>query len=535
MNAATFMSESLSKTHETHVNKKLLRTASRLLSLLLMGVGLVVLLGWHTKNTALVQVHPSFVPMQYNTALCFFVMGWSAFLMSKGYLKCSSVGFFVSMTIGLVTLMQYVFGVNYGLDELWMDHFVEVKTSHPGRMAPNTALCFACSGLLGLMLSSFKHKPNAICSLLCSLVFALGFLAFGGYVYGIEVAYGWGNLTRMALHTSLCFMVLSSSLYLLALQHLKTYTYSWFTIPISTVTFIFFILLWEYIDIFRVQYEFEDQDDRLRLVQNLVLVIGVVFSVLSGAIVYFYFRSFQKNQELQVVLDKLERSYRHLEDFSHTISHDIKEPLRSISYYSTILKEELGEGMTEDTQEFLDSIHRICDRTSDMIEDLLSISLSDYLSGPMEKFKLGDLIEDLKESIALFIKEHRAQVIVDHPEAWVYAHRSAMQEVFLNLVINGIKYNQSETPTIHIGLDEAREDALVTAYYVKDNGIGIEEKDHRFIFRMFRRLSKSVSFGDGSGKGLTLARNLVWRHGGELWLDSSSHSGSAFYLSLKKK
>ncbi len=186
-----------------------LPTIAGLVSILL---GALVLVGWYTHSEALIQVHPSFVPMQYNTALGFFLCGAAILSLRLLDAKRWMVGgglAIVAMAIGLLTLIQYVFGRDIGLDQLFMEHYVTVKTSHPGRMAPNTALCFSLAGGATWIAGAFASSAlrNSAVGILGGLVVALGVVPFAGYVLDFESAYGWGHLTRMAVHTSLGFIV----------------------------------------------------------------------------------------------------------------------------------------------------------------------------------------------------------------------------------------------------------------------------------------------------------------------------------------
>ncbi|MEE9165403.1 MAG: histidine kinase dimerization/phospho-acceptor domain-containing protein, partial [Nitrospinota bacterium] len=173
-------------------------------------LGIVVLLGWHTHSPALIQVHPSFVPMQYNTALGFLFCGIGLVAANFSGFDVKRIAGLFLILLGGLTLIQYIFNIDVGIDQLLMKHYIEVKTSHPGRMAPNTALCFS---LFGLTLS-IANKPeelakkSIVIGILGGLVLALGAVAFGGYVLVLETAYGWGNLTRMAVHTAFGFMAL---------------------------------------------------------------------------------------------------------------------------------------------------------------------------------------------------------------------------------------------------------------------------------------------------------------------------------------
>lgn len=178
-------------------------------------LGVMVILGWHINSPALVQVFPSLVPMQYNTALGFILCG----IAQVAHARKQSVAVFLSASavalIGILTLSQYVLNTNLGIDELLMEHAITVETSHPGRMAPNTALCFALTGTCFLVAAMWKRTQPWI-FLLGGGVASLGLVALMGYIIGIPSAYGWGHLTSMALHTSLGFAVIGSGIYIAA-------------------------------------------------------------------------------------------------------------------------------------------------------------------------------------------------------------------------------------------------------------------------------------------------------------------------------
>jgi signal transduction histidine kinase/CheY-like chemotaxis protein/HPt (histidine-containing phosphotransfer) domain-containing protein len=172
-------------------------------------LGIIVLFGWYTHNVALIQVNPAFVPMQYNTALGFFICGIGLYAVCFNFTRTGIVCGALVLAIGGITLLEYIFGLNLFLDQLFMEHYVTTKTSHPGRMAPNTALCFSLSGITLLIttLRNISHKPLLV-SIFGALVLGLGLLALIGYFIHIEEIYGWGKLTKMAIHTAVGFIVL---------------------------------------------------------------------------------------------------------------------------------------------------------------------------------------------------------------------------------------------------------------------------------------------------------------------------------------
>ncbi len=195
--------------------------ASAFLSTLL---GAIVLVGWYTRNTRLIQVNESFVPMQYNTALCFLLLGISLALVVFQRVAWAQLTLLPVFAIGVLTLVEYVFRVSIGIDQLFMKHYITVETSHPGRMAPNTALCFTLSSLAILVGRSFGKSNFGAerMGLLASTTIGFAFVAFAGYAASIESAYGWGQLTRMAVHTSIGFLVVGIGLFALALHATKS-------------------------------------------------------------------------------------------------------------------------------------------------------------------------------------------------------------------------------------------------------------------------------------------------------------------------
>ena len=183
---------------------------------LVLLLGAVVIFGWYSHTEWLIQVHPSFVPMQYNTALGFLFSG-------AGLLACyrdkTSIAIVIGILVfflGVLTLFQYIGRCDLGIDQLFMEHYIAIHTSNPGRMAPNTALSFALTGCATVALA--RHSPNKhnyiLATALGALITGLGAIALFGYITQLVPAIGWGTMTRMAAHTSLGFVFLGCSLLL---------------------------------------------------------------------------------------------------------------------------------------------------------------------------------------------------------------------------------------------------------------------------------------------------------------------------------
>ena len=190
------------------------RYVPSVIAFVVMLLGALVMTGWIIQNRALIQIHESFVPMQFNTALCFVLLGaglWA--LLERYYNFVRYLGIVISI-ISVITLAQYVVGIDFYIDELLIDHYIDVNASSPGRMAPNTALCFIIIGLVYVVIP--RLKPNSwvlhYCIISTAITLALALVAFTGYFNGIEASYSWGQLTHMAIHTSVGFIVISIGL-----------------------------------------------------------------------------------------------------------------------------------------------------------------------------------------------------------------------------------------------------------------------------------------------------------------------------------
>lgn len=175
-------------------------------------LGILVLFGWYTHNESLIQVLPHFAPMQYNTALGFLFSGIGLSALTIPRLNFAKICGGAVTLLGILTLIQYVLGFDFGIDELLMKAYITVKTSHLGRMAPNTALCFTLVGLFLLV----GHRDRTLQISLAATVIILSVLSFIGYLANIEGIYGWGNLTRMAVHTAISFLILGAGMMSLA-------------------------------------------------------------------------------------------------------------------------------------------------------------------------------------------------------------------------------------------------------------------------------------------------------------------------------
>lgn len=231
----------------------------------------------------------------------------------------------------------------------------------------------------------------------------------------------------------------------------------------------------------------------------------------------------------------LERSNQELDDFAYIASHDLKEPLRGIHNHSRFLLEDYDDRLDDDGKRRLGRLVHLSQRMEKLVNDLLyfsRIGRYELAFGPTD---VGAVIGDVTSTLEQFLEERHARVVIvgDLPD--VTCDTVRVTEVFRNLVVNAVKYNDSAEKTVEIGHLPAHADEAARprtrVYFVRDNGKGIASEFHDDIFKMFKRLERAED-DSGTGVGLTFVRKIVQRHGGHIWLESEPGRGTTFYFTL---
>ncbi|MEK2645090.1 ATP-binding protein [Bdellovibrio sp. BCCA] len=187
---------------------KISKNAHFILAFAVLGVAMTVMIGWILRSPEIIQLSPSMAPMVFNTAFSFAAL-------SVGFLFSEFKSPFVSkmmsaivIFISVLTLAQYFFGWNLGIDKLFIEPFYGVGVVVPGRMSISASACFFVLSLL-----FFFRRPGYTYQMACvsisTLVIGFSFFGIAGYALGFSAEYGWGSFSRMALHTSVCFILLS--------------------------------------------------------------------------------------------------------------------------------------------------------------------------------------------------------------------------------------------------------------------------------------------------------------------------------------
>lgn len=225
---------------------------------------------------------------------------------------------------------------------------------------------------------------------------------------------------------------------------------------------------------------------------------------------------------------ELRLNNQELDSFAYAAGHDLKEPLRGIHNFSTLVLRKSGEVMGEDSRARMKTIQKLAQRMDHLIESLLHYSRVGRVRLEFEPADLNEVLADTMEMLSPRFEETGTEFRIGRPLPAVVCDAVRVREVFANLISNALKFNDKPMRWVEVGWEES--DPVL--FWVADNGIGISDDHHEEIFRIFRRLHGRDEWGGGSGAGLTIARRIVERHGGKIWLESKPGEGTRFLFHL---
>ncbi|MFM7574960.1 MAG: ATP-binding protein [Snowella sp.] len=257
---------------------------------------------------------------------------------------------------------------------------------------------------------------------------------------------------------------------------------------------------------------------------------------LRSAIVGILLRKINELAELNL---ELERSNTELDAFAYIASHDLKEPLRGIHNYSNFLLEDYAELLDAEGVDKLHTLIKLTKRMEDLINALLHFSRLGRQELTFQSFNLNQSLESIAELFTVSKRGENIEIRIPRSLPKIVGDRVLLEEVFTNLISNAFKYNNQSEKWVEIGfLDPTLSNSLETfqpqllTFYVRDNGIGIQEKHLDTIFRIFKRLHSLNKYGGGTGVGLTIVKKIIELHHGTIWIESSYGRGSTFYFTL---
>lgn len=258
-----------------------------------------------------------------------------------------------------------------------------------------------------------------------------------------------------------------------------------------------------------------------------------------------------RGDELERTNERLRGKNAELEDFTHVVSHDLKEPLRTLLAYSNILAEDHSAQLGPDGFQYINHLIQASRRLGNLIDDLLALGQAGRSKGAPQIFDFIETVATVRSDLVGLIQRKEATILTEGSLPTVAGDPQRITQLLTNLVTNGLKYNNNPTPQVVIGHVSTENPGAAmlpgpvpgsapaevnpdhAIIYVRDNGIGIDPQYHDKIFGIFRRLHQPNEY-EGTGAGLAICKKIVESHDGTIWVESELGKGATFYFTLPR-
>lgn len=265
------------------------------------------------------------------------------------------------------------------------------------------------------------------------------------------------------------------------------------------------------------------------------MAVMIMFFIFAGFLLVVgrrlnkeYWRALENTFLLDQRARQLQDSNKELESYSYSIAHDLRAPLRSITAFSQILREEAIDKLTDDEKDHLTRIINAGHYMAELIDDILELSRITRIDITHTKVNISALANECLQALQDAEPDRNVKLQVE-PDIYVKGDANLLRIVLNNLLNNAWKFtSRCENPQILVGR-YFNGDANVV--FVKDNGVGFDMKYADKIFGIFQRLYNRDEF-EGTGIGLASVQRVINRHSGKIWAEAQPGQGAAFYFSL---
>lgn len=254
----------------------------------------------------------------------------------------------------------------------------------------------------------------------------------------------------------------------------------------------------------------------IKFYENIVDSVGIALQRMSI------------EEEMRNINMKIENTNAKLEQFAYNASHDLREPLRTVTSYVELLEDNMGQNINEIQKE---CIKKICSGTrllDKFINDLLSYSRIDTTAVDKENIDLNEICNQIDKNLYSLISKKNGKIIYENLPV-IKGNKLLITQLLQNLITNSLKYSGERDSIIHISSQNKGKEWIIS---IEDNGIGIAEENRESIFEMFKRIKPNEY--EGTGMGLAICKKIVETLGGKIWVDSNLGIGSIFYFSIPK-
>ncbi len=231
--------------------------------------------------------------------------------------------------------------------------------------------------------------------------------------------------------------------------------------------------------------------------------------------------------ERLALIEKLKAANAELEQFTYTVSHDLKSPLVTITGFLGYIEQDAVRGDIEGVKRSVLRVNEAAGKMQTLLNELLELSRIGRIVNKMEEIPFGELAQESIARLEGTLRAGRVRLVVENNLPVVWGDRTRLVQVMQNLIDNAIKFmgNQA-TPLVQVGMRQENGEQVL---FVKDNGIGIETQYHDKVFGLFEKLDPGQK---GTGVGLALVKRIIEVHGGRIWVESEAGKGATFCFTL---
>ncbi|MBS1792646.1 MAG: HAMP domain-containing histidine kinase [Acidobacteria bacterium] len=509
-------------------------------SLIILG-GLSIICEWVFGIRLLARFSPTDSSMKFNTSLVFLIYGLSFLCRQSEIVALQRIAktlALIGLAIAALSLSQYLFHYNLGLDELFVrDHPNPDITSSPGRMSPLVAFNFLLTGAALLLWRRSSEKNFRPAEFLGIAGLVIPVIVTLGYLFSASSLYSFSSVTGVALITSLLFLVLHVGILAVFSEHgpmtiLLSRTRGGRILRFLLPTSLGALILFDWLSL---------RATRAGLISEaLVIPLGTIAS--GGVIALLIWRSarllYEADQKEKQSFVELQNAYRTAEEanrmkdlFISVVSHELRTPLNAILGWVRIVRVQPTE---ENKRRALEVIGRQSENQLRLVEDLLDISriISGKMRLEIHPVELENVVAEALETIRPAAVARNIEIEWKKPPETVAleADGDRLQQVFWNLFSNAVKFTQPGGK-MSVALTT---DGEIARIVVADTGQGIDAAFLPFVFDRFRQSDVSASRRSGGlGLGLSLVRSIVELHGGTVAAESAGAGrGAAFTVEL---
>lgn len=480
-----------------------------------------------------------------NSALCAFLLGTAVVLLAfRRWDKLAIVLIALSASIGSAALIENFLNADFGIDELFVQHWWTAGSQHPTRMAPHTSVLTLLSAIAAFMGMRGRNNTEQATAL---IIVVLSLISVAGYTFGLQQLYQVPEFNRIPFEMALIYLGLGVSLFLTNANagFGSVVTRTGFGGTIAR-TLLPFSLLFPFIGLVSGFNQHTSLELALLVVAFALILPGLVLWLSWGlsqqerraeeAIAQMQ----ATNQELLRRTDEAERAREDAERLARdkaelvsVVSHEVRTPLAGVMGLAEILTMK-EEGLDEEAMDMSKTIFEASQHLLQVLNEMLDYSKLAAGKVALESvpFSLRKTVAQVMASMAPRAKQKGLSFEVNIDEAIpeiVMGDQLRLSQILLNLIHNAVKFTESGTVTVSCQLVRSDDSSVLIKFLVADTGIGIGAEQKANLFQQFSQAEQSTTrkYG-GSGLGLSISKSLVEMMGGQIQIDSKAGEGATF-------